>query len=75
MSERPTADVAPHLLLASHGSRHPAAQGAVLALVDAVTLAVGQVAPQASVVGGFVDVQQPDVPACLAAAEIGRAHV
>ena len=68
MSDRPAADAAPLLLLASHGSRHPAAQGAVLALVDAVTRAVGQVAPTASVVGGFVDVQQPDVPSCLAAA-------
>lgn len=54
--------VAPVLLATSHGTSDPAGQRAVLALVDAVTAA----APQLAVVGGYVDVQSPDVPTCLA---------
>ncbi|MGY4858406.1 sirohydrochlorin chelatase [Cryobacterium sp. AP23] len=65
----------PLLLLASHGSRDPVAQRAVLALVDAVTRALAGISPTTPVVAGFVDVQQPDVPACLAPAEPGRAAV
>jgi len=71
----PVPDAAPLLLAASHGSRSPAAQQAVLALVDAVTRRLAATAPAVAVVGGFVDVQQPDVPHCLAAAEPGRAAV
>ena len=71
----PAPDAEPLLLAASHGSRSPVAQRAVLALVDAVTRRLAAVAPAVDVVGGFVDVQQPDVPRCLAAAEPGRAAV
>jgi sirohydrochlorin ferrochelatase len=63
---------APLLLLASHGSRDPVAQRAVLDLVAAATRELAEVSPTTSVVGGFIDVQQPDVPQCLAAAEPGR---
>ncbi|MBX0299025.1 cobalamin biosynthesis protein CbiX [Cryobacterium sp. 1639] len=62
----------PLLLLASHGSRDPAAQRAVLALVAAVTRALAASSPTTPVVAGFIDVQQPDVPRCLAEAEPGR---
>lgn len=65
----------PLLLLASHGSRDPVAQRAVLALVDAVTLALATRSPATPVAAGFIDVQQPDVPHCLAAAEPGRSAV
>lgn len=66
---------APLLLAASHGSRSQTAQRAVLALVDAVTRRLAATAPAVDVVGGFVDVQQPDVPHCLATAEPGRPAV
>lgn len=49
------------LLATSHGTSDPAGQRAVLALVDAVAAA----APHLTVVGGYVDVQSPDVPTCL----------
>ncbi|TFC06476.1 cobalamin biosynthesis protein CbiX [Cryobacterium adonitolivorans] len=75
MSAAPARETAPLLLLASHGSRDPAAQRAVLALVDAVTLALTTISPATLVAAGFIDVQQPDVPHCLAAAEPGRAAV
>ena len=54
--------VAPVLLATSHGTSDPAGQRAVVALVAAVAVA----APELSVVGGYVDVQSPDVPTCLA---------
>jgi len=75
MPSMPAPGAAPVLLAASHGSRSPAAQHAVRALVDAVTRRLAVSAPAVDVVGGFVDVQQPDVPHCLAAAEPGRAAV
>ena len=75
MTAAPAGGTPPLLLLASHGSRDPAAQGAVLALVDAVTLALATASPATTVQAGFIDVQQPDVPQCLAAAEPGRAAV
>ena len=75
MGAGPAPDAAPLLLAASHGSRSVAAQHAVLALVDAVTRRLASTDPAARVVGGFVDVQQPDVPHCLATAEPGRAAV
>jgi len=52
---------APVLLATSHGTSDPAGQRAVLALVAAVAAA----APQLTVLGGYVDVQSPDVPTCL----------
>jgi sirohydrochlorin ferrochelatase len=52
----------PVLLATSHGTSDPAGQDAVRALVAAVAAA----APQLTVVGGYVDVQSPDVPSCLA---------
>jgi sirohydrochlorin ferrochelatase len=52
---------APVLLATSHGTSDPAGQRAVAALVDAVTAA----APHLTVMGGYVDVQSPDVPTCL----------
>ena len=75
MSDAPAREIAPLLLLASHGSRDPAAQRAVLALVDAVTVALTTISPATLVTAGFIDVQQPDVPQCLAAAEPGRPAV
>ena len=53
--------VAPVLLATSHGTSDPAGQRAVVALVDAVAAA----APHLTVLGGYVDVQSPDVPTCL----------
>ncbi|MGO4784418.1 sirohydrochlorin chelatase [Cryobacterium sp. W22_MBD10_FK3] len=61
--------VAPVLLATSHGTSDPAGQRAVLALVDAVAAA----APQLAVVGGYVDVQSPDVPTCLTGIADGSA--
>jgi sirohydrochlorin ferrochelatase len=75
MTAHPEQSAAPLLLLASHGSRDPAAQRAVLALVAAVTRALAILSPTTPVDDGFIDVQQPDVPQCLAAAEPGRAAV
>jgi sirohydrochlorin ferrochelatase len=72
MTAVPAADVAPLLLLASHGSRDPVAQRAVLNLVAAATRELAAASPATRVQGGFIDVQQPDVPHCLAAAEPGR---
>lgn len=51
------------LLAVSHGTSSPDGQRAVAALVDSVTRA----RPELDVGGGFVDVQQPDVAASLAA--------
>jgi sirohydrochlorin ferrochelatase len=51
------------LLAVSHGTSSPEGQRAVAALVDSVARA----RPELDVVGGFVDVQQPDVAASLAA--------
>lgn len=53
----------PALLAISHGTASPAGAGAVAALVDAVA---ARLAGETSVHAGFVDVQQPDVPGCLA---------
>ena len=66
---------APVLLLASHGSRSSAAQAAVLALVDAVKRELALAPSPPDVVDGFIDVQQPDVPTCLAAVAPGVAVV
>ncbi|QYF74250.1 sirohydrochlorin chelatase [Cryobacterium sp. PAMC25264] len=65
---------APALLATSHGTSDPAGQRAVLALVAAVAAA----APELTVLGGYVDVQSPDVPTCLtgiAAETAGRSVV
>lgn len=51
----------PALLAASHGTSDPVGQRAVAALVDAVVAAM----PDTRVLGSFVDVQQPDVPASI----------
>ncbi|WP_245977128.1 sirohydrochlorin chelatase [Cryobacterium soli] len=56
-----SSSAAPALLATSHGTSDPAGQRAVLALVAAVAAA----APQLTVLGGYVDVQSPDVPTCL----------
>jgi sirohydrochlorin ferrochelatase len=72
MTAAPVAGDPPLLLLASHGSRDAVAQRAVLGLVSAVTRELAVVSPATTVEGGFIDVQQPDVPHCLAAAEPGR---
>ncbi|MGY4860099.1 sirohydrochlorin chelatase [Cryobacterium sp. AP23] len=60
---RTATGLAPVLLATSHGTSDPAGQRAVVALVDAVAVA----APHLTVVGGYVDVQSPDVPTCLTA--------
>ena len=52
---------APALVAASHGTSDPAGRRAVASLVAAVT----DRRPDVPVVGAFVDVQQPDVPAAL----------
>lgn len=49
------------LVAISHGTSSPSGQAAVAGLVDAVSASL----PSSSVEGGFVDVQQPDVPATL----------
>lgn len=49
------------LVAISHGTSSPAGQAAVAGLVEAVSASL----PSSSVEGGFVDVQQPDVPATL----------
>ncbi|TFD62650.1 cobalamin biosynthesis protein CbiX [Cryobacterium suzukii] len=55
---------APAALVAiSHGTNSADGQAAIAALVEAVTLAH----PELAVIGGFVDVQQPDVAASLGA--------
>jgi sirohydrochlorin ferrochelatase len=55
--------LAPALVAVSHGTSSPPGQRAVASLVAAVRMA----APQLLVSAGFVDVQQPDVPATLGA--------
>lgn len=75
MAAAPAGQRPPLLLLASHGSRDPAAQRAVLALVAAVTRALATTSPATTALAGFIDVQQPDVPHSLAAAEADRAAV
>ncbi|WP_402461636.1 sirohydrochlorin chelatase [Isoptericola aurantiacus] len=55
---------APTLLAISHGTSSATGAAAVAGLVDAVA---ARLADEAPVRGGFVDVQQPDVPTCLAA--------
>jgi sirohydrochlorin ferrochelatase len=55
--------LAPILLATSHGTSDTVGQAAVIALVRAVTDRL----PGVLVRGGYVDVQQPDVPASLAA--------
>jgi sirohydrochlorin ferrochelatase len=72
MTAAPASEVAPLLLLASHGSRDPVAQRTVLGLVAAAARELAAVSPSTTVEGGFIDVQRPDVPHCLAAAEPGR---
>ncbi|KQQ95037.1 cobalamin biosynthesis protein CbiX [Leifsonia sp. Leaf325] len=52
---------APALLAVSHGTSSPEGQDAVARLVAAV----GDALPGSAVAGGFVDVQQPDVPVSL----------
>ena len=54
---------APALIAISHGTASPAGQAAVAALMDAVQAAL----PDAHVLLGHVDVQQPDVAASLGA--------
>ena len=63
MSDGSTITRAPALLAISHGTSSPSGQTAVAALVAAVASA----RPDLAVHGGFVDVQQPDVPAVLGA--------
>ncbi len=60
----PSANQRPTVIAASHGTNDPAGQRAVAALVASVSAADSA----ATVIGGFVDVQQPDVETCLAAA-------
>jgi len=72
MTAIPASGVAPFLLLASHGSRDPVAQRAVLDLVAAVTRELAEISASTTVQGGFIDVQTPDVPECLAAADPDR---
>ena len=61
--ERVRSRVVPALVAVSHGTSSPVGQRAVASLVAAVRWN----APDLSVSGGFVDVQQPDVPATLGA--------
>ncbi|NEM90693.1 sirohydrochlorin chelatase [Galbitalea soli] len=62
---------APALAAISHGTSSPTGQAAVAALVAAVAAR----RPELRVVGGFVDVQQPDVPATLDSIGDGRGAV
>lgn len=61
----------PALLAVSHGTSCPVGQASVAALVAAV----GRSRPDLRVTGGFVDVQQPDVPATLGSIEPDRPAV
>jgi hypothetical protein len=61
---------APALLAISHGTASVTGAGAVATLVDAVAHRLGDGVP---VHAGFVDVQQPDVPTCLAGLRDGAA--
>lgn len=54
------------LLASSHGTSDPRGRAAVAALVDAVAAA----RPESPVIGGFVDVQQPDVATCIDAIDV-----
>lgn len=63
--------LAPALLAISHGTSSPSGQAAVSTLVAAVAAA----RPDLSVHEGFVDVQQPDVPAVLGALPPARESV
>jgi sirohydrochlorin ferrochelatase len=64
----PTRTAHPALAAISHGTSSPLGQRAVAALVAAVALR----RPAVSVSGGFVDVQQPDVPSTLASVAHGQ---
>ena len=59
--DRPRTATKTGLVAISHGTSSSAGQAAVAGLVDAVARCL----PSTSVEGGFVDVQQPDVPATL----------
>lgn len=59
------------LVAISHGTSSPAGQAAVARLVDAVSASL----PGSTVEGGFVDVQQPDVPATLGRLETDQPAV
>ncbi|AYF99545.1 cobalamin biosynthesis protein CbiX [Protaetiibacter intestinalis] len=61
----------PALLAISHGTSSESGAAAVAALVDAVA----EAAPELRVRGGFVDVQQPDVPTVLGALPEGSGAV
>lgn len=61
----------PALLAVSHGTSCPIGQASVAALVEAV----GRSRADLHVAGGFVDVQQPDVPATLGSIEPERPAV
>jgi sirohydrochlorin ferrochelatase len=63
--------VTPGLVAVSHGTSSPLGQRAVASLVAAVRRA----APDLHVSGGFVDVQQPDVPTTLGALPPDRGAV
>lgn len=71
MSAALTSVLAPALLAISHGTSSASGQAAVAALVSAVAGSSAEL----SVRPGFVDVQQPDVPAVLGALPAGRASV
>ncbi|WP_079572631.1 sirohydrochlorin chelatase [Krasilnikoviella flava] len=62
MPATPTPPPPPALLAISHGTASATGSGAVATLVEAVAARL----PGATVHAGFVDVQQPDVPTCLA---------
>ncbi len=61
----------PALLAISHGTSSPSGAAAVAALVEAVA----QARPEVAVAGGFVDVQQPDVPTVLGGLPAGAPAV
>lgn len=63
---------APTLLAISHGTSSPTGARAVATLVEAVAARLEGEAP---VRAGFVDVQQPDVPTCLAGLRTERTVV
>ncbi|MBF4568881.1 cobalamin biosynthesis protein CbiX [Plantibacter sp. VKM Ac-2880] len=67
----PVTRTTPALVAVSHGTSCPIGQASVAALVTAVEHARADL----HVAGGFVDVQQPDVPATLGSVESGRPAV
>lgn len=71
MTSLPTTVLAPALLAISHGTSSPTGQDAVASLVAGVAAA----RPDLAVHEGFVDVQQPDVPAVLGALPASRESV